>query len=58
MAREKAVAGHKCLGAVLGVETRCECGWRSCTWYGKGARSNAYGEWRMHVDSHQREAGQ
>ena len=31
-----------------GVRCNCSCGWESCTWYGKGARGNAAGEWRYH----------
>lgn len=42
--------GHKCAGALLGVCVQCECGWSSATWYGKGSRSSAYGEWRGHVE--------
>lgn len=31
-----------------GVACRCSCGWASATWFGKGAQSNAAGEWRWH----------
>ncbi len=35
---------------LFGVLCKCSCGWESCTWYGKGAKHNATGEWHMHRD--------
>jgi len=49
-AREKPMPGHKLAGTSFGVSVRCECGWRSGTWFGKGARGQALTEWRMHQD--------
>jgi hypothetical protein len=50
--KPKPTPGHKCQGANFGVRVSCQCGWRSATWYGQGARSNAYGEWQGHVAQH------
>jgi hypothetical protein len=50
--KPKPMPGHKCRGASFGVRVSCECGWVSGTWYGQGARSNAYGEWQGHVAQH------
>lgn len=44
------LAGHKCLGAVIGYHVGCECGWGSNDWYSTNARHNAYGEWRYHKE--------
>jgi hypothetical protein len=34
---------------LYGVRARCSCGWEAVGhWYGKGARGNAVGEWRLH----------
>lgn len=52
--KTKPVPGHKCGGALVGFEVKCECGWRSVTHYGKGARGQAYAEWHWHVDQHKK----
>jgi len=39
---------HKCQLPVVTVEINCACGWQSAGWVGKGARKNAYAEWREH----------
>jgi len=31
-----------------GVTANCSCGWAGVTWFGKGAKSNAAGEWHSH----------
>jgi hypothetical protein len=56
MAKTISPKGHKLAGYSYGVETRCECGWHSVTWYGQGARRNALGEWRQHQESVHRKA--
>lgn len=33
-----------------GVACTCSCGWRSATWFGKGAKASAAGEWHSHRD--------
>lgn len=48
-----ATKGHKCAGTTLTVTVRCECGWQSAGWMGRGARGNAYAEWRGHVEKFQ-----
>lgn len=48
MSRQKPVPGHKLASYSYGVSVRCECGWRSATAYGKGARSEAAKLWRSH----------
>lgn len=50
--RAKPVSGHKRASVSHGIRVNCECGWHSGTWYGKGASSNAHGEWRWHVEQH------
>jgi len=40
---------HKCT-IQYGASVSCACGWRSATWFGKGARANAYAEWRSHLE--------
>lgn len=45
----KTPKGHKC-HILYGAATRCECGWESSVWFGKGARSTAYAEWNHHID--------
>lgn len=40
---------HKCRPPKVAVTVACQCGWQSTEWVGKGARANAYGEWRAHV---------
>ena len=47
--RRKTNPGHKAQFS-LGVVCRCSCGWSSATWYNKGAKSNAAGEWRCHIE--------
>lgn len=32
----------------FGVMCSCSCGWTSATWFGKGAKYSAAGEWRYH----------
>ena len=49
MPRTKPQKDHRCDGATLSVRVKCECGWRSSEWVGKGARANAYAEWRSHI---------
>ena len=46
--KKKPMKGHKLASYSYGVAVNCECGWRSATWYGKGARGNALGEWEWH----------
>lgn len=53
-ARERSPEGHKLRGYSYGVACRCECGWASSTWYGKGAKGQALCEWRIHQDAHRR----
>lgn len=48
------VKGHKRAKVNRGVEVVCECGWRSAMWFGKGAMTQAHGEYHMHLDSHDR----
>ena len=48
MAKSKPMPGHKLAGYSYGVAVRCECGWRSSTWYGVGAKQQALAEWRDH----------
>lgn len=43
----KTMPGHKGRRRV-GVEYVCECGWVSCTHYGKGATGQAANEFQMH----------
>lgn len=56
MAKIKPMAGHKRDSVSFGVGVTCECGWRSNTYFGKGAAAEAHGEWHMHVDAHRRAA--
>ncbi|KKL95587.1 hypothetical protein LCGC14_1853130 [marine sediment metagenome] len=51
--RPDSLPGHKCQGAKIGFEVKCECGFTTGTWCGKDARKNAYGEWRSHIREHQ-----
>lgn len=48
--------GHKCLGAWMCFEVKCECGWYSCPHSGENARGAAYSEWRDHVRSAHRKS--
>ena len=50
MAKEKPLKGHKLASFSFGVSVSCECGWRSGTWFGKGGRGSALGEWYSHKD--------
>lgn len=54
--REKSPSGHKLARTNFGVSVRCQCGWSSTTYYGKGARGQALIEWRMHQDGVRSEA--
>lgn len=54
MGATKPLAGHKRERVSYGVDVTCECGWRSGTYFGKGASSFAHQEWRMHIDAHRR----
>ncbi len=47
--RAKPVPGHK-PRINYGVEITCGCGWHSTMWFSKGARENAYSQWRWHVE--------
>lgn len=47
MPRLKTDPNHKARFRV-GVECLCSCGWRSCVYYGKGAKAFASTEWRAH----------
>ena len=49
-ARGKPMPGHKLASTSIGVSVRCECGWRSETVYGRGARQDALKQWRNHQD--------
>jgi len=58
MAKPKPTPGHKFAGYNYGVSTRCECGWTSVVFFGQGARSQAAGEWRRHIErEHHESAG-
>lgn len=48
--RTKPVPGHRLAGCRYLVQTYCECGWESGRWIGKGARGQAYAEFRIHQD--------
>ncbi len=48
MVREVSPKGHKLGQTNFGVGVYCECGWRSMTHFGKGARQQALIEWRSH----------
>lgn len=48
--KAKPLKGHKLANYSFGVAVNCECGWRSGTWFGKGARGSALGEWHSHKD--------
>ena len=52
----KPTPGHRLTHWSFGVAVTCECGWRSCTHYGKGARGQAAGEWQQHIANHKRDA--
>lgn len=47
--RRKTDPNHKATFS-FGARIICSCGWQSSTWYGKGARGNASGEWHGHRD--------
>lgn len=49
MARRKTDPDHKAQFS-YGVACSCSCGWSSATWFGKGAKRNASGEWHIHRD--------
>ena len=49
----KPLDGHKISQVSYGVSVTCECGWRSDTHYGNGARASADNEWRSHKTTHQ-----
>jgi len=49
MSARKTDPNHKAR-FLFGVVCVCSCGWESSTWYGKGAKHNAAGEWHMHRD--------
>jgi hypothetical protein len=53
-AKRKPLPGHKFMGLKHAFETRCECGWNSCTYYGRGAAGQARGEWESHRAKHER----
>ena len=44
---EKPVKGHKG-HVVYGAKYRCECGWSSCIYFGKGAQGQAAHEFYDH----------
>ncbi len=50
MTKVKPVQGHKRSHMSFGVSVSCQCGWTSVTFYGKGARSEANGEWQSHAN--------
>lgn len=52
--KQPRIVGHKFDGCRYLVQTKCQCGWQSAQWIGKGARQNAYSEWHMHLDACQR----
>lgn len=47
--KSKPFPGHKCKGAQHWFSTSCECGWSSGMF---SSRSDAYSEWRSHVEQH------
>lgn len=49
--KAKPMPGHKLTHYSYGVQTNCECGWHSATWYGPGARRSALAEWRGHKEA-------
>lgn len=48
-------AAHKRASVSYGVCVSCTCGWRSSTWYGKGASAYAHGELHGHVEKCERD---
>jgi hypothetical protein len=48
--KARKIPGHKRASVSYGVSVTCECGWRSATFYGKGANREAHTDWRIHVD--------
>jgi nitroimidazol reductase NimA-like FMN-containing flavoprotein (pyridoxamine 5'-phosphate oxidase superfamily) len=49
MQRRKTDQDHKASFS-YGVHCNCSCGWSSATWFGKGAKLSAAGEWHNHRD--------
>lgn len=47
MTRTRTNPHHKAAFS-FGCTARCSCGWSGATWYGKGAKANAAGEWHHH----------
>lgn len=45
--KRKANPNHKAT-FLYGVTAKCSCGWYGVTWFGKGSKSNAAGEWHGH----------
>lgn len=52
--KRKTNPDHKA-GFSYGVIARCSCGWSGSTWFGKGAKSNAAGEWHWHREQRERD---
>ena len=50
MSASKPVEGHKFERIRYMAQAVCGCGWESGRWVGKGARGQAYAEWRGHVE--------
>lgn len=57
MAARKTNPNHKA-SFLFGVSARCSCGWSGSTWFGKGAKANAAGEWHCHRDACERSEAQ
>lgn len=38
-------------GIAVGHQARCACGWSGSTWFTKGARDNAWAEYRTHKET-------
>ena len=48
---QKPLKGHKFARIRHMTQALCECGWESGRWCGKGARAQAYAEFRSHIDT-------
>lgn len=53
MAQRKTNPDHKAK-FLYGVTANCSCGWQGSTWFGKGSKSNAAGEWHSHLEKCER----
>jgi hypothetical protein len=58
MTRRATNPAHKMKPIQFSFSSSCSCGWQGATWYGKGSRANAIGEWHGHREGCEKEAGQ